>query len=135
MVDHDVKRIVARPHAICEAWYENRPTKFAKALEMSYENLRQYLTGKSIPGNRMQAQLRRIGVDPAWVLYGTGEAPVKGHPDLSVALTTPGAIKRRRHSGFGTPYRPVHPCSQKPSIFTSRGRWKIFRLWITSSLR
>jgi hypothetical protein len=35
MVDHDVKRIVARPHAICEAWYENRPTKFAKALEMS----------------------------------------------------------------------------------------------------
>jgi hypothetical protein len=95
LVDHDVKKIVARLNAICETWFENRPTKFAKALEMSYENLRQYLTGKSIPGNKMQARLRRIGVVPEWVMYGTGKPPVKGHPDLSMALSTPGAIKEK----------------------------------------
>ena len=95
MVEHDVKRIVDRLKAICEAWFENKPTKFARALDMSYENLRQYLSGKSIPGNKMQARLRRIGVDPEWVMYGTGKPPIKGHPDLSLALTTPGAIKEK----------------------------------------
>jgi len=95
LVEHDVKRIVDRLKAICEAWFENKPTKFARALDMSYENLRQYLSGKSIPGNKMQARLRRIGVDPEWVMYGTGKPPIKGHPDLSLALTTPGAIKEK----------------------------------------
>jgi len=97
LVDYDVNRIVDRLNAICEAWFENRPTKFAKALEISYGNLRQYLTGKSIPGNKMQARLRRIGVDPEWVMHGTGKPPIKGHPDLTIALTTPGALKEKMY--------------------------------------
>lgn len=45
----------------------------AEALGMSSENLSQYWTGKSLPGNKLQARLREKKIDTTWII--TGIAP------------------------------------------------------------
>jgi phage repressor protein C with HTH and peptisase S24 domain len=88
--------IAKRLDAICHSWFGGMPTQFAKALDISYENLRQYLTGRSAPGNKMQARLRHIGIDPEWVVYGTGRMPDRLKPDLAKVLTTPQVIRDKQ---------------------------------------
>lgn len=42
----------------------------AKALDISPENLSQYWTGKSLPGNKMQQRLRDKAIDATWIITG-----------------------------------------------------------------
>lgn len=94
--DRDIEAIAARLNAICKSWFDGKPTQFAKALDISYENLRQYLVGKSPPGNKMQARLRHLGIDPEWVVYGTGHVPDRLSPDIAKALTTPQVVREKQ---------------------------------------
>jgi SOS-response transcriptional repressor LexA len=87
-LERDKAAIVKRLKIICDSLFGGRPTEFAHALDMTYENLHQYMTGRNAPGNKFQARLRRIGVDPSWVLYGTGKPPFKHHPDIALMTTT-----------------------------------------------
>ncbi len=92
----DTEGIVSRLNAICESWFDGKPTQFAKALGMSYENLRQYLTGRNVPGNKIQARLRHIGIDPEYVLYGVGHVPHRLHPDMVKMLSTPEVVREKQ---------------------------------------
>jgi SOS-response transcriptional repressor LexA len=92
--------VVARLNAICEALFGGKPTKFAAALEISYPNLRQYLLGKTMPGNKMHARFRALGIDPEWVLYGTGHSPLSTKPDIAKALTTPQVVREKAFSVY-----------------------------------
>lgn len=67
--------IARRLLEVCRTLFNDSPSEFARALEISYENLRQYLVGKSKPGNKMQARFRNLGIDPEWIMYGTGRPP------------------------------------------------------------
>ncbi|MDP2884549.1 MAG: S24 family peptidase [Ignavibacteria bacterium] len=98
MIEHepDIDGIIQRLDAICHSWFGGMPTQFAKALDISYENLRQYLTGRSLPGNKMQARLRHIGIDPEWVIYGTGHLPDRLKPDMVKALATPQVLREKQ---------------------------------------
>lgn len=98
MVEHepDIAAITKRLDAICHTWFDGKPTQFAKALDISYENLRQYLSGRSLPGNKMQARLRGLGIDPEWVVYGTGRVPNRLSPDLAKALSTPQLAREKQ---------------------------------------
>jgi hypothetical protein len=82
--------VAKRMKDVCEALFEGKPTKFAAALKISYPNLSQYFQGKSLPGNKMQARFRTLGIDPEWILYGTGRSPLEpvGHVRESVDYTT-----------------------------------------------
>jgi hypothetical protein len=80
--------VAHRMKAICEARFEGKPTRFAAALKISYPNLSQYFLGKSLPGNKMQSRLRDLGIDPEWVIYGTGHSPVSPMTDPGKASTT-----------------------------------------------
>ena len=43
---------------------------FAKALGVSSEGLSPYLTGKRIPGNKVQRKLWELGADTMWIMFG-----------------------------------------------------------------
>lgn len=45
-------------------------TEFASQLGISASNLSQYLSGKSMPGNKMQERLRKLGCDITWLMTG-----------------------------------------------------------------
>lgn len=93
MVKHDPVSIAHRLNGVCHARFGGKPTRFAQALEISYENLRQYLAGRAIPGNRMQARLRALDIDPEWVMYGTGRSPLEADKDVAKSLSTPQVMR------------------------------------------
>jgi phage repressor protein C with HTH and peptisase S24 domain len=93
LIKHDPHLIAHRLDAICHARFGGKPTVFAAALEISYENLHQYIAGKAIPGNRLQARLRALGIDPEWVMYGTGRSPLEADKDLAKSLSTPQVMR------------------------------------------
>lgn len=48
----------------------------ADALDMSFENLSQYLSGRALPGNKLQSKLNKLGCDTIWLMYGkSAESP------------------------------------------------------------
>lgn len=47
---------------------------FADALDVSYESLTNYITGRATPGNKMQAKLRSLGCDIEWLMTGNVNA-------------------------------------------------------------
>lgn len=54
-------------------------TNFAAALKMKPQALNVYLVGQSLPGNTMQAKLRKMGCDINWLI--TGERILKESED------------------------------------------------------
>ena len=54
-------------------------TTFAAALKMKPQALNVYLVGQSLPGNTMQAKLRKMGCDINWLI--TGERILKESED------------------------------------------------------
>ncbi len=61
-------------------------SKLAEALDMTPQQLNDYLSGRITPGNKMQGRLREIGCDIEWLM--TGEKK-HGGLDTSPAVGDP----------------------------------------------
>lgn len=48
----------------------NSLVEFARALEISPQQLNAYVSGQRIPGNAMQSRLRDLGCDIEWLMTG-----------------------------------------------------------------
>lgn len=46
------------------------PSEFAKRLEMSPQQLNDYLGGRRTPGNKMFDRLRKLNCDVDWLMFG-----------------------------------------------------------------
>jgi len=44
--------------------------EFARALGISPQNLNAYLSGRRLPGNKMERKLKELGCDIVWLLHG-----------------------------------------------------------------
>jgi SOS-response transcriptional repressor LexA len=114
--DHKVE-VAERMQAICEARFGGKPTRFAAALDISYSNLKQYFQARSLPGNTMQGRLRMLGIDPEWVLYGTGRSPLSTKSDLGKTLTTPQLLADRAFSVYDAVPRTTEDFQEPVDLF------------------
>ena len=46
------------------------PTALAREIDISPQAITEYLSGRRVPGNKMQARLRELGCDTAWLITG-----------------------------------------------------------------
>jgi len=62
------------------SWGENKYGKmsvFAETLSVTPQHLDAYLSGRQKPGNKMQSQLRELGCNIAWLIYGETEEEIQ----------------------------------------------------------
>lgn len=60
------------------------PSAFAKMLGITPQILNDYLSGRRIPGNKMQDRLRTLKVDLAWLITGQKEKELKQNANLRI---------------------------------------------------
>ncbi|GEM_PF-6329029 len=55
---------------LCDRDFDGSPVKFARALGMSYQSLKQYLLGRTRPGAKVRKRLAQLGYDVDFILTG-----------------------------------------------------------------
>ena len=60
------------------------PSAFAKMLGITPQLLNDYLSGRRIPGNKMQDRLRTLKVDLAWLITGQKEKELKQNANVRI---------------------------------------------------
>jgi len=69
------------------------PSALAEKLQISPQQLNDYLTGRRTPGNKMQDRLRTLGCDIEWLMMGTRSGASKTRePSASYIAEIPMAI-------------------------------------------
>ena len=58
------------------------PSAFARLLEMTPQQLNNYLSGRRIPGNKMQARLRKLEIDTTWLIIGIHPDPERQRKEI-----------------------------------------------------
>ena len=82
--------------------------EFARSLGMKAQTLNDYLSGKSLPGNKLQSRLRAMGYDVEYVMigtkgkasaaekFGTSTYPLVSHIRCGSGTVNPYAVQSRR---------------------------------------
>ncbi len=75
--------------------------EFARALEMKPQSLNDYLSEKSLPGNKLQSRLRELNFDVEFIMTGKSRSE---NPDEFGQVTYPIVSHIRAGSGTVNPY-------------------------------
>ena len=67
-VNYFTKEIGERLRIIADKF--GGPSAFTKMLEMTPQQLNDYLSGRRIPGNKMRVRLEKNKIDTTWILTG-----------------------------------------------------------------
>lgn len=60
------------------------PTALARSMGVTPQYLNVYLSGRSVPGTKLQARLREVGCDTTWLITGQSEGEIKRDFEMTV---------------------------------------------------
>jgi len=69
-------------------------TEFAKALTISPQQLNDYLSGRWLPGNKMEERLRKLGCDVVWLMTGERQEEINHQFEEMIERRAKEAITR-----------------------------------------
>ena len=96
---------------------------FASALGMKPPSLNDYLVGKTLPGNSLQAKLRALGCDIEWLMTGKSSGDLKKErekkADAVIAFHAPGAMSEEQQKAI---QKMVDELAQLPAGEVERAR-------------
>lgn len=75
-------------------------SKFAELLEISSGSLRNYLSGRVMPGNVLQEKLRNLGADVEWIMTGNSGLHHEVDESLRVYFNAPKGVTEKQRKTY-----------------------------------